>query len=98
MTRSDDSTEFFMSYSLHVPHNGPLQRSGHDKVHALNHYAGFEVGGYAPHARRAAAERDRWAAQQRSACDITCFLLRRCLSSHPSLRRKRARHREEEPE
>jgi len=39
--------------------NNPLQRSGHDKVHAPNCLAAIGVNGYAPQARRAAAERER---------------------------------------
>jgi hypothetical protein len=42
-----------------VPPNNPLQRSGHDKVHAPSYCAGVEVCGYAPKQRRAAAERGR---------------------------------------
>jgi len=39
--------------------NNPLQRSGHDKVHAPDCCAGFGFSGYAPQVRRAAAERGR---------------------------------------
>ena len=39
--------------------NNPLQRSGHDKVHAPDWLAGIGVSGYAPQVRRAAAERGR---------------------------------------
>jgi hypothetical protein len=39
--------------------NNPLQRSGHDKVHAPDRCACIEFSGYAPQVRRAAAERGR---------------------------------------
>ena len=39
--------------------NNPLQRSGHDKVHAPDCLAGVGISGSAPQARRAAAERGR---------------------------------------
>jgi len=39
--------------------NNPLQRSGHDKVHAPDCRAGFGFSGSAPRVRRAAAERGR---------------------------------------
>ena len=42
-----------------MPPNNPLQRSGHDKVHAPDWCAGVGVSGYAPQVRRAAAERGR---------------------------------------
>jgi hypothetical protein len=42
-----------------APHNNPLQRSGHDKVHAPDCFAGIASSGYAPQVRRAAAERGR---------------------------------------
>ena len=42
-----------------MTHNNPLQRSGYDKVHAPGCSAGVGVSGYAPHVRRAAAERGR---------------------------------------
>jgi hypothetical protein len=41
--------------------NNPLQRSGHDKVHAPDCRAGVRFSGYAPQVRRAAAERGRYA-------------------------------------
>ena len=47
--------------SLSLSPNNPLQRSGHDKVHAPNCGAGVGFSGYAPKVRRAAAERGRWA-------------------------------------
>jgi hypothetical protein len=47
------------SGAQHVPPNNPLQRSGHDKVHAPHYSAGFGFSGYAPQVRRAAAERGR---------------------------------------
>jgi len=40
-----------------MPPNNPLQRSGHDKVHAPDRCAGVGVSGSAPQVRRAAAER-----------------------------------------
>jgi len=39
--------------------NNPLQRSGHDKVHAPDCLGSFEISGSAPQERRAAAERGR---------------------------------------
>ena len=42
-----------------MPPNDPLQRSGHDKVHAPDCFIGFEFSGSAPHEWRAAAERGR---------------------------------------
>jgi hypothetical protein len=42
-----------------MPPNNPLQRPGHDKVHAPDCLAGVGFSGYAPHERRAAAERGR---------------------------------------
>jgi len=39
--------------------NNPLQRSGHDKVHAPDCLGGVGVSGSAPQVRRAAAERGR---------------------------------------
>ena len=39
--------------------NNPLQRSGHDIVHAPDCLADVGVSGYAPQVRRAAAERGR---------------------------------------
>ena len=45
--------------SCKVPSNNPLQRSGHDKVHAPNFCAGIWVSGCAPKVRRAAAEQGR---------------------------------------
>jgi hypothetical protein len=53
-----------MSSSL-LPYN-PLQRSGREKVHAPNCFAGVWPNGYAPQVRRAAAERGRWAALPQS--------------------------------
>ena len=41
------------------PPNNPLQRSGHDKMHAPDWCSGVVVSGYAPQVQRAAAERDR---------------------------------------
>jgi hypothetical protein len=35
-----------------VPTDNPLQRSGHDKVHARDWCAGIGVSGFAPHERR----------------------------------------------
>jgi hypothetical protein len=42
-----------------MPPNNPLQRSGHDKVHAPDWFASIRFSGYAPQVRRAAAERGR---------------------------------------
>ena len=42
-----------------MPSNNPLQRSGHDKVHAPDSRIGVRVSCYAPQVRHAAAERDR---------------------------------------
>jgi len=42
-----------------VSPNNPLQRSGHDKVHAPDCNGGVEFIGSAPQERRAAAERGR---------------------------------------
>ena len=52
---------------LDQPPNNPLQRSGHDKVHAPDCLAGVGLSGYAPQMRRAAAERGRYAALKLSA-------------------------------
>jgi len=45
--------------SLSQSPNNPLQRSGHDKVHAPNWLTGVGASGSAPRVRRAAAERGR---------------------------------------
>jgi hypothetical protein len=50
-----------------VTPNNPLQRSGHDKVHAPDCSAGVGFSGYAPHEWRAAAERGRYTALRSSA-------------------------------
>jgi len=42
-----------------VPPNNPLQRAGHDKVHAPDCSEGVGFSGYAPQVRRIAAERGR---------------------------------------
>jgi len=46
-------------HSLAESPNNPLQRSGHDKVHAPDRRAGSGLSGSAPQVRRAAAERGR---------------------------------------
>ena len=47
-----------MSKSV-LPPNNPLQRSGHDKMHAPKWCAGVGFSGYAPQVRRIAAEQGR---------------------------------------
>ena len=47
------------SKRVQMSSNNPLQRSGHDKVHAPDWRAHFGFSGYAPQVRRAAAERGR---------------------------------------
>jgi len=48
-----------IALSLRASPNNPLQRSGHDKVHAPDCFTGIGLSGCAPQVRRAAAERGR---------------------------------------
>jgi hypothetical protein len=54
-----DTTNATAFEEWHPPHNNPLQRSVHDKVHAPDWCAGVGFSGSAPQVRRAAAERGR---------------------------------------
>jgi hypothetical protein len=49
-----------------VPSNNPLQRSGHDKVHAPGCCAVVGFSGSAPQVRRAAADAGRYVPSQPS--------------------------------
>jgi hypothetical protein len=63
------------AHRLQSPDN-PLQRSGHDKVHAPGCIGCVEVSGLASQVRRADAERDRYAARGRSLASLDLVFLR----------------------